>query len=310
MKNQSHLIIRILKNNFFWIGIIIILLGAILFCQIPYMHIQNNFVGVILAFIGILTTFIVISNYAQVKDIESNVNNKIDDIVSDTEEKIANLEHEIRTKSETSIKSIELLREEYRDALEKTIDMQKGIYEAQVRSYYPKLIEYLEIISSVDKANIWKDKKLINALYLKRNNMKKEDINEYVRKDFYLNIFFRIGEMGRIYSDMIILDNPPLLSYFTISEIKTSANAIWWSKDREWEYYKNVIDESAFETNIDEYTSNRFLRVIKEMCPDSNINKLSYEAIAILSGHVETVILNPLQTLMATYESITKPKEQ
>jgi hypothetical protein len=57
------------QKPFLWI-ILFILLGTILFFLIPI--IQENYVGGILAFVGILATFIVVSNYMQVQDIKKD----------------------------------------------------------------------------------------------------------------------------------------------------------------------------------------------------------------------------------------------
>jgi hypothetical protein len=79
-------IIKLLKNYYFIAGVIIILIGAILFCLIPRVDMHENYASILLSFVGILATFIVIGNYAQVKDIESKfdrkmveLNNKITD---------------------------------------------------------------------------------------------------------------------------------------------------------------------------------------------------------------------------------------
>jgi predicted Holliday junction resolvase-like endonuclease len=69
-----------LKNNWFLWGFVIILLGAILFSQIEYFKIKDNYVGLVLGFVGILATFIVVSNYAQVKEIERKFESKVKEI--------------------------------------------------------------------------------------------------------------------------------------------------------------------------------------------------------------------------------------
>ncbi|MDR1683227.1 MAG: hypothetical protein LBS25_07575 [Candidatus Symbiothrix sp.] len=61
---------RLFKNHWFLCGIIIILLGVIVFNQFYVITDANN-ITIILSFVGILTAFIVIGNYAQVKDIET-----------------------------------------------------------------------------------------------------------------------------------------------------------------------------------------------------------------------------------------------
>jgi predicted nuclease with TOPRIM domain len=65
------------KDWYLW-GIVIILLGAILFSQIPYFKINNNYIGLILGFVGILATFIVVSNYSQVQEVKKEARKEIE----------------------------------------------------------------------------------------------------------------------------------------------------------------------------------------------------------------------------------------
>jgi positive regulator of sigma E activity len=58
-------------SKYFLEGIIIILLGVIVFHH--FYEIEGNDVTLILSFVGILATFIVVSNYAQVKEIKDEV---------------------------------------------------------------------------------------------------------------------------------------------------------------------------------------------------------------------------------------------
>jgi hypothetical protein len=80
-KKKRHCCIKELFFNYWFLwGIIIILLGTIVFCLIPKIDITNNYVSVIFGFVGILATFIVVSNYAQVKEIERGFDRKIKQI--------------------------------------------------------------------------------------------------------------------------------------------------------------------------------------------------------------------------------------
>jgi len=65
-----------LYSHFLWIGIIIILLGAILACHI-YTITEPNNVTLVLSFVGILATFVVISQFSQVQQIKQDFENRI-----------------------------------------------------------------------------------------------------------------------------------------------------------------------------------------------------------------------------------------
>jgi hypothetical protein len=79
-------------SKYFLLGIIMILLGTIIFCLIPKIDITNNYVSAIFGFVGILATFVVVSNYAQVKDVKDEFDRQVKDIEGKFEEKIEKLE--------------------------------------------------------------------------------------------------------------------------------------------------------------------------------------------------------------------------
>ena len=79
----------------YWIvGIVIILLGIDICCHIKSGVIVFESDHIILTFVGILATFVVVGNYAQVKEIESKVNTKVNNIDSNIS-KIENIVSEV-----------------------------------------------------------------------------------------------------------------------------------------------------------------------------------------------------------------------
>ena len=84
------------KENWFLLGIITILLGSILFCLMPKMDITNNYIGVILGFVGVLATFIVVGNYAQVQQIRSEMLDKIR-LLDEKTDNLSKYAHEIHS---------------------------------------------------------------------------------------------------------------------------------------------------------------------------------------------------------------------
>jgi len=70
-------------NKYFIQGLAIIILGFIFACLFPIIKIEGNEVSIVLGFVGVIATFIVVSNYAQVKDIEKKFNDKISVIEAD-----------------------------------------------------------------------------------------------------------------------------------------------------------------------------------------------------------------------------------
>jgi hypothetical protein len=71
---------KLLKNNWFIVGIIILLIGFDIFIRIPIVDIQSSYFGAIMGFVGILATFIVVSNYMQVKEIKDEFNARVGEL--------------------------------------------------------------------------------------------------------------------------------------------------------------------------------------------------------------------------------------
>ena len=88
--------------NFLLFGISIILLGASLFLNISHTVITNE--SIVLVFVGILATFIVVGNYAQVIDIRNSTNTQINDLELKTRNKIEELNKLYVEMTETSNK--------------------------------------------------------------------------------------------------------------------------------------------------------------------------------------------------------------
>ena len=58
-------------SNYWLFGILLVMTGFNFTCNLCFCHISNE--GIILTFVGILATFIVVSNYAQVKNLEDKI---------------------------------------------------------------------------------------------------------------------------------------------------------------------------------------------------------------------------------------------
>jgi len=87
---------KLLKNNWFIVGIIIILICFDIAIHIPIIDIKCNYFGAMISFIGILATFIVISNYVQVKDIKEETNKQISSMKTEFD-KIKIIEDKMKT---------------------------------------------------------------------------------------------------------------------------------------------------------------------------------------------------------------------
>jgi uncharacterized membrane protein YgaE (UPF0421/DUF939 family) len=83
-----------LKNYWFVLSLIVILgLGIVLFYNICEIK-EERYVGFILGFVGVLTTFIVIGNYAQVIEIRNEFKEKVEDLRTEFNNSIDKLKDE------------------------------------------------------------------------------------------------------------------------------------------------------------------------------------------------------------------------
>ncbi|MDR1760977.1 MAG: hypothetical protein LBR55_00860 [Bacteroidales bacterium] len=118
---------QLIKSYYFLIGVIIILLLTIIALHIECLAINDS--SIILAFVGILATFVVISNYTQVKDIERKFENKTESF----DKKIK----EIDTNILNIAKYAESINKQYYD----TVEMSARLMTLQSDLYF-KLKDY------------------------------------------------------------------------------------------------------------------------------------------------------------------------
>jgi hypothetical protein len=97
-----------MKNKSYWLfGTSILLLICSIALNISHSIITNE--SIVLTFIGILATFILVGNYAQVTEIRNSTQAKVDEQRQQTEKKLAELQtlyHDLQKKTET-IKQLE-----------------------------------------------------------------------------------------------------------------------------------------------------------------------------------------------------------
>ena len=134
------------KSHIHWIlGISIILLGASLFLNISNTIITND--SIVLTFVGILATFIVVGNYAQVTEIRNSTNSQIKDLETYTQSEIQKLE-KLQAEISKATKKLEenekrtnyVAGEAYR--LYGNITREKGMFRLSTAHYISALHSY------------------------------------------------------------------------------------------------------------------------------------------------------------------------
>jgi len=107
------------KTINFWIfGISIFLLGISIFLNISHSVISNE--SIVLTFIGILATFIVVGNFAQVSEIRNNFDKQV---------------HELEFKMQNKIDQLKSLFDEVNETKTKLTEIQNDTYYATAEAY-------------------------------------------------------------------------------------------------------------------------------------------------------------------------------
>jgi len=75
-------------SNWFALILIILFVGFDIAIHIPIVNIESNYFGAMVGFIGVIATFVVIGNYAQVKDMERRFDKSIEDIETKVNESL------------------------------------------------------------------------------------------------------------------------------------------------------------------------------------------------------------------------------
>lgn len=143
---------QLFNNHWYMIGImIIIILGIVLFSCIPAINIEDRYVGAILGLVGVLATFIVVSNYAQVKEVENKFRQETIKLKDDYNIKLQEMnqlkESIEKTKAEFSgilVKNNFLLNDAVGNVLELNAEMNfdKGFYLNMIHNYINAIRRY------------------------------------------------------------------------------------------------------------------------------------------------------------------------
>jgi len=191
----------ILFNNWFVVGIIIILIGFDIFIHIPIIDIKCNYFSAMIGFVGVLATFIVVSNYAQVKEIERKTNTQLSIIKNDFNEKINKINSDLG-----------IMSKQIKDTIE-------NVLVNDVRNIKNRTYEYID--------NYEFDKALLNSIYLSTSYkaLKKNKLS-----DIYFNLSLEIvkviedGKLVFVFDTKNIEKCLHLLNYIDNTEKQTIIN--------------------------------------------------------------------------------------
>jgi hypothetical protein len=178
-KEKRCKVLDFFHSDWFLRGIIIIILGAILFFLIPV--IQENYVGGILTFVGILATFIVVSNYAQVQEVKKESKRELEKSKEGLEQKFMSHTKDVEGKLASLVHYVNAVRYEQMKNVFKGYDLSATIFDCYIsamaclsdvsnietKTINPLLSGISQIIDCTDAQSIVKNYRKVN---IKKNN--------------------------------------------------------------------------------------------------------------------------------------------
>ena len=180
-KKQSKIKYRF--DLFLW-GIVIIALVAIFCSQIPYFRVNDNYVGLVIGFVGVLATFVIVGNYAQVNSIERKIDNierDIQNAFDDASKDIDKNKHEAIATIFFSLGRSLYSNENYLDSLDYFIKSFSGFNQIKNEKNNKSIDECIEKIYSIlsekaDNFNISEETRI--SYYNMLNEIEDSDVRK------------------------------------------------------------------------------------------------------------------------------------
>jgi flagellar basal body-associated protein FliL len=290
-----------MKDKWFYVKILcVVILCAIVFWALAvcaYQWFGFNVIeaqDIVLTLVGILATFVVISNYAQVQTIKQDFEKNISDIernckklIEENEQKLANEINEIEKRLKDKL-----------------------VLSNKIDSYMPKFNAYRALIDAVFMSvDLWKAKDVIKQYNFFKSSNKKEELKQLANTEGndFLSLYKAYQFISKEYQRDIMSESVHRMpSLNEIEQYKINANWIWYANDRMRNILVKQINSNAF-NDVSEYEKERLqdsLSNLNNKCSTNYlIENLSIDLIAQISGDVECDILAPLIDLIIQYNS-------
>lgn len=191
MKNVSQKESKKKDNNkyiYILFGISIILIFMSITLNISQFVVTNE--SIVLFFIGVLATFVVVSNYSQVSDIKSNIENKIENL-EEQQTEILNLKEQM-IRVENSLTHFLFVQLQYYfdegmkiEAFDYFFDNYSKLLERRALDILWKYYGGMYIGEKKNQTELEKDKQEYQRLLLKSNNLEVDkEVLKYMEKAF------------------------------------------------------------------------------------------------------------------------------
>jgi len=259
--------------------------------------------GIVLVFVGILATFVVVSNYAQVLTIKQDFESKITEIEQNSEKKIkaSNQEYNDRIQKLEDSLNKKLIETEKRLK-------DKLVLSNRIDALMPKFNAYRQLINVIFTiVDLWKNKEEIkryNFYKSEKNNVEVDKISQTEGNNF-LSLYRAYKFISDGYERDAMsesLHRIPKIS--EIDQYKTSANWIWFTNDRMGNVIDSQLNLSSF-TNLDGFAKERIQESLANFddkySTKYSMEELSFDLIANISGNVEIEVLDALVDLITQY---------
>lgn len=172
----------------------------------------------------------------------------------------------------------------------------------EMKANYNIFNSFRELISYVFQINFWKNQTVINA-YKKAIN--KNEVEELIKENDFLTLYEAFKYINDEYTSDIISHNfKRIFTDLEMQKYQECANKIWYAFYGRTDI-KTEIDTTSF-NNIEKINFEKIKKLILKISDEYQIDKLTIEIIADISGNIELTVIDTLSDLTAQYEQPLK----
>jgi hypothetical protein len=269
---------RCLFTAFYWVSGASFLFSIIAICGAFVF--KNTVIvdeSIVLIFVGIVATFVVVGNYAQVKDIENKFNKETEGIKDYVQREL-----KIGLSSmESNIKN-------------------ESIASARIDALMPKFNAYRELISHVSCLDLWNNesKNVIKEYDRCKRGNNREGARTIKSNNNFLSLYDQLEFIEKEYSSAAVsetLHEAP--NENIIKKYREASNGIWHAINHRTDTAQ-CINSNVFES-LDCCHKNMLLEYIKNVDPKYLEEELSISLIAKISGEMEVEVIIPMAGLIS-----------
>jgi len=171
----------------------------------------------------------------------------------------------------------------------------------EMKANYNIFNSYRELINYAFQIIKWKNMAAINAYHNAIRFGNKNQINELIKENDFLIFYEAFKYINDEYNRDIISHNyRRIFTNFEMQQYQDYANKIWYAIYGRTDI-KTEMDTTSF-NNIEKFNIEKIKKLILKISNEYQIDKLSIEIIADISGEIELTVIDTLTDLTAQNE--------